>query len=193
MILIALAFYWHWAHEGKRYAPGVLIQSSPVQVNLNNAESWNFKSKNKEYRITPKAQYSFSARVLSVNRAYGDAAIGPEDIVIGWGAMSDQKVLDQLKISQDNMRYWYVSPRGGDWPIPMDEVALHAVNTHLIPANPVVEQTVKSARKGDLIQAKGYLVDVSRADGFFWNTSVGPSGFGDHSCKIIWLEELKIL
>jgi hypothetical protein len=34
-------------------------------------------------------------------------------------------------------------------------------------------------------------VDVSSDGGFYWHTSVDPSGFGDHSCKIIWVENLE--
>ena len=47
--------------------------------------------------------------------------------------MSDQTVLDQLKISQSMRFYWYeyrMPP-----PIPQDEIMKHSANLHIIPAN----------------------------------------------------------
>jgi hypothetical protein len=190
LLVLAAGVYWYQSAQGKRYPPGILIPNDPKMVMIDNGTPWKVRSKDKEYQITPRAEYTLDARVLSINKGYGDALIGPADITVGWGPMSDQQVLDRMKIWQDNMRYWYCAPKGGDWPIPMEEVALHAVNTHIIPADAEIEKRVNSVRKGDLIQVKGYLVDVTRPDGFSWNTSTDPRGFGDHSCKIIWVKEL---
>lgn len=189
-LALVVALYVLWP-SGKRYPPGVLIATEPRVVTVESATSWPFQSKDKSYDITPRAKYALEARVLSTNPDYGDALIGPVDIVVGWGPMSDSHVLDQLKIWQDNTRHWFCSPRGS-WPIPVGEAALHAVNTHIIPASPMVENHVKSLRKGDLIALEGSLVDVTRKDGFHWRTSVDPSGFGEHSCKIIWVEKLSV-
>lgn len=177
-------------NPGKRYPAGVLIPSTPQMEKISQMPPWSYQSKAKKYTLTARKSYAAEARVLSVNREYGDSMIGPLDIVIGWGPMSDQKVLDQIKIWQDNTRHWYCSPRGSDWPIPRQEVALHAVNTHIIPASPEIENQLKEIRKGDLIDIQGYLVDVSGEGGFSWRTSVDPMGFGEHSCKIIWVERI---
>jgi hypothetical protein len=187
LVLILAIRLWP---SGKRYPPGILIPSSPQMIKMEDAHSWPYRSRDKEYDITPRAKYTLKARVLSINKEYSDSRIGPVDIVVGWGAMSDQKVLDRIKIWQDNTRHWYCSPRGTDWPIDLDAVALQAVNTHIIPANPEIEKKVKSIGRGDLFEIKGFLVDVSSKSGFMWRTSVDPSGFGDHSCKIIWVESL---
>lgn len=189
LILLLGAVYFLW-FSGKRYSPGVLISDSPQLEMVEDVPPWTFQSRAKKYTITPRAKYSLQARVLSVNKEYSDSRIGPVDIVVGWGPMSDQSVLDKMKIWQDNTRHWYCAPRGGDWPIARQEVALHAVNTHIIPAGPDLEKQVKAIRKGDLIEIRGYLVDVSSEGGFTWRTSVDPLGFGEHSCKIIWVENL---
>jgi hypothetical protein len=187
MVLILACRLWP---SGKRYPPGILIPSSPQMARIDTTQSWSYTSKEKVYNITPRAKYALQARVLSINKEYDDTRIGPVDIVVGWGAMSDQKVIDGMKIWQDNTRHWYCSPGSNGWPIELDEIALHAVNTHIIPANMDIEKKVKSIRRGDLIDIKGFLVDVSSDLGFNWRTSVDPSGFGEHSCKIIWVEHL---
>jgi hypothetical protein len=189
--VLLLAAYWFWP-SGKRYPPGVLVPSQPRIVKIEDAQPWTYQSKDKPYSIAPQATYALEARVLSINKDYGDTLIGPVDITVGWGPMSDQSVLDRMQIWQDNTRRWYCRPKG-DWPVPMDQVALHAVNTHVIPANPQIEKQLLALGKGDLIAIEGKLVNVSRDDGFRWNTSVDPSGFGDHSCKIIWVESLRRL
>lgn len=185
---LLLVGWWFW-HGGRRYAPGVLIPSDPRIELIENGAPWPYQSKDKQYELTPRATYTAKARVLSVNADYGDALIGPVDLTLGWGPMSDQAVLDRMQIWQDNTRHWFCQPRG-DWPIAPGEVALHAVNTHIIPSTPQIEQAVLAVGNGDLIEVEGKLVDVHRKDGFHWNTSVDPSGFGDHSCKIIWVEKI---
>ncbi|MDQ7826142.1 MAG: hypothetical protein RDV48_25290 [Candidatus Eremiobacteraeota bacterium] len=191
IILMALiiAAYLLWP-SGKRYPPGVLIKSTPRMEMLEGAKSWSYRAGTREFTLTPRAQFAMEARVLSVNKEYDDVRIGPLDIVVGWGAMSDQKVLDGIRIWQDNTRHWFCMPRGREWPIPMDEVGGSAVNTHIIPADREIEKKLMALRKGDLISLKGLLVDVSGEQGFSWRTSVTPGGFGDHSCKIIWVQKL---
>lgn len=189
VVVILVAAWWLWP-DGKRYPPGVLVKDDPQMTLVQNGPSWTYRSKDRDYTLTAQAKYSAKARVLSINTDYGDTLIGPMDITIGWGPMSDQAVLDRLKIWQDNTRHWYVQPRG-DWPIPMGEVGGHAVNTHIIPATTQIETDLKGLGKGDLIAIEGQLVNVRRDDGFHWNTSVDPFGFGDHSCKIIWVESFR--
>jgi len=189
--IILLAVWWLWS-SGKRHAPGVLVSATPKIELIDRGEPWKFETKSRKFEIVPRAKYVLEARVLSVNTDYGDTQIGPLDVTVGWGRMSDQSVLDRMQIWQDNTRHWYVQPRG-DWPIPYDEVALSAVNTHVIPATPALEKELSSIGKGDVIALEGYLVNVNGENNFHWNTSVDPSGFGEHSCKIIWVEKFRTL
>lgn len=188
VLALLIVAWWLWP-DGRRYPPGVLISSDPKIEMMEGQSSFPYKSKDKAYDLTPRARYTLKARVLSINTDYGDSLIGPIDLTVGWGPMSDQAVLDRLKIWQDNTRHWFVKPRG-DWPIAADEVGRHAVNTHLIPASPQVEKTLASLGKGDLVDLEGALVDVTTKEGFRWNTSVDSFGFGDHSCKIVWVERV---
>lgn len=189
VILLALVAWWLWP-DGKRYPPGVLIQEEPKVELVENGAVWPYTNHDTEYEIVQRARYHLEARVLSINHAYADSLIGPADVTVGWGPMSDQKILDRMQIWQDNTRHWYCRPRG-EWPIPAEQVALHAVNTHVIPSTPAVRKALEALGKGDLVVVDGSLVDVRRPGGFHWNTSVDPSGFGEHSCKIIWVESLR--
>jgi hypothetical protein len=188
LAVVALVAWWLWP-SGRRWPPGVLVSADPRMELADEGAPWSYTSHGKEYQIVPRGRWSGEARVLSVNADYDDAAIGPLDLTIGWGKMSDQAVVDRMRIWQDNTRHWYCQPRG-EWPIPMEQVALHAVNTHLIPATSTVESDLRAIGKGDVVTLDGQLVDVRRNDGFHWNTSLEPGGFGDHSCKIIWVERV---
>lgn len=188
VIALLIVGWWLWP-DGRRHPPGVLVPTDPKIEMLEGATPFPIQSKDKTYELTPQARYTLKARVLSINLAYGDSLVGPLDLTVGWGPMSDQAVLDRLKIWQDNTRHWFVQPRG-EWPISSEEVGKHAVNTHLIPATPQIEKALTALGKGDLIDLEGKLVNVSRADGFRWNTSTDGFGFGDHSCKIVWVERV---
>lgn len=190
-VVLLVVAWWLWP-SGKRYPPGVLVPADPTITLVEGASPFPFESKDKRYDLTPRARYALQARVLSKNTDYADSLIGPLDLTVGWGPMSDQAVLDRMEIWQDNTRHWFCKPKG-EWPIPVDQVALHAVNTHLIPSSPQVETQLLALGKGDLVSINGTLVDVSRPDGFHWNTSVDASGFGDHSCKIVWVEKVSLL
>ena len=59
--------------------------------------------------LTPLAAFVLDARVLHRENYHYDsaAALIPVDLAVGWGPMSDQAVLDHLKISQASRFYYY--------------------------------------------------------------------------------------
>ena len=75
-------------------------------------------------------------RESCTGKVYGydrSAKLVPVDLAVGWGPMSDQAVLDRLKITQSMRFFWYEyqSP-----PIPKDQIISHSTNLHVIPADP---------------------------------------------------------
>jgi hypothetical protein len=61
---------------------------------------------------------------------------------------------------------------------------------HVIPADKDVESRLKKLRPGQIVTAKGYLVDVRGPAGFAWNTSLSRTDTGDGACEIFWVEAL---
>ena len=103
-IALASVAYWYF-HRPITYAPGVLIASEPEQINIiGSVKPIDYHA----FHLQPLAYFAIDARVLHrrIYRYDRPAALVPVDLALGWGPMSDQHVLDQLKISQSMRFYW---------------------------------------------------------------------------------------
>jgi len=56
-----------------------------------------------------------------------DSDLIPEDLALGWGPMSDNRVLRKIDISQSNRFYYWRAP--ADSPIGKDSIITHSANT----------------------------------------------------------------
>jgi hypothetical protein len=144
------------------------------------------------YQIEPVAEYSVRARVLSVERyRFGrEAELSPVDFALGWGPMSDDAVLDRLSISQANRWYQY---RWQDAP-PMEPalIATTSANTHLVPANDLIHDSLLRVRKGAIVRLSGYLINVRHADGWGWRSSLTRTDAGGGSCELMWVTAVEV-
>lgn len=185
-LVLSGLFYSHTTQRWVNYDKKVIIHKIPLQEDTHLAPF-----EHKGFTITPKSTFQIEARVLSKRRYFwGDgSALAPVDFALGWGPMSNYHVLKNLKITQ--FARWY-SFRYKQPPIPKQEIISHSANMHLIPANKTVEKTINSVRRGEVILIKGYLVNVSKKDGWYWNTSLTRTDTGHGSCELIWVEEIKI-
>ena len=101
--------------------------------------------------------------------------------------MSDQSVLDQLKISQSMRFYWYeyrLPP-----PIPQDEIVRHSTNIHIIPANDSIASACESLRAGELIHLQGELVEATGPGIGTWRSSLRRDDTGNGACELLLVEE----
>jgi len=187
VVLVILAVR-HWEQRAIVHDPGVLVPEMPRQVDLANPEPFRVEG----FVLTPRAEFRLRARVLSrENYSLGDEAdLSPVDLALGWGVMSDQAVLDRIAIRQGGR--WYYTRYDHPAPISDRQIINHSGNMHMIPANDWVEDKLDDVRTGDLIQARGFLVDVDRDDGFYWRTSRSRADTGGGSCEIFYLEQLHI-
>ena len=145
-----------------------------------------------EFRLTHRATFDLRARVLSI-QAYrwgGQAELSPFDFALGWGVMSDQSVLDRITISQSGR--WYYTRYALPAPIGDGQIITNSSNMHMIPANDWVRKKLSQVRKGNILQIKGYLVDVDADSGFIWRTSLRRDDTGNGSCEIFYVESLFI-
>ena len=146
----------------------------------------------RDYDLTAVAQYEITARVLGTKRYWSrEGKLVPYDVALGWGPMSDQAVLDQLKISQGNRFFFYQWQRQP--PIPIAEIVRHASNHHIISANREVASAVAQLQRGQCVRLRGRLVNVSRPDGFSWNTSTTRADSGNGACEIFYVEEIRVV
>lgn len=193
-IIVALFVFgaWHqWHQRSQRpvaHSEGVLVSTEPRQVNLERGPTWQKDA----YTIKAKAEFEIEARVLS-KELYSlgrEADLSPVDLALGWGVMSDSGVLKHLTISQANRFYFYRwenepprSPR---------EIATHSANMHMVPASDAIAAKLKKVRPGEIVHLRGYLVEISASDGWFWNSSMTREDTGDGACELVRVESVDI-
>ena len=178
---VALAYLLarQWEEQPISHPPGVLVPQSPVQVNL---EPSSFIVD--DYLLTRRARFEIHARVLS-SESYllgREADLSPLDLALGWRAMSDQSVLDRLKITQSGR--WYRTSYDHPAPLADQQIISNSSNMHMIPAAKGVQRTLKHLRHGDLVTIRGFLVDVDHDSGWNWRTSMTRDDTGAGACEL---------
>ena len=109
----------------------------------------------KDHTFVATARYEITARVLrkEIYRIDGGADLAPVDLGLGWGAMSDTRVVDQLEFSQMG-RFLYWKPK--DWtsfPLSPSQTIAHAAQVHAIPADADIERKLRKLRPGQVVHA----------------------------------------
>ena len=186
--ILAAIFGWNYLHRPITYSPGILVSAEPAQT-----ATTDMPFAYGAYQLTPLAQFTLDARVLhrKIYRWDRQAALVPVDLALGWGPMSDQSVLDQVKITQSMRFYWFeykLSP-----PISKEEIISHSTNVHIIPSTPAIASQCKSLRTGTLVHLSGDLVEVTATELGTWKSSLSRTDTGDGACELMWVTEMSIL
>ena len=143
------------------------------------------------WRLTPRARYDITARILSREDYAFDslADLIPEDLALGWGPMSDNRVLGAFEITQ-GVRFYSWRPTQS-LPIPRQAVIEHSANTHVIPADVQVRRQLQRLRVGQVVHLTGFLVDGVRDNGGYIHTSLTRSDSGPGSCEVMLVEQVE--
>lgn len=183
-------YYWYdgrpISHEGK----GQVVPVQPLQT-VTKAKVFGFGD---GFTVLPLADFDITARVLSRKRYWmgTEAELAPVDLALGWGQMSDDKVLSELKISQSGRWYRWRS-RSRNLPVPRDQIEHNSANMHLVPADDDIESLIKSAKKGDIVRLKGHLVRINKGNGWHWQSSLSRTDTGNGACEVIFVKEFEII
>lgn len=179
LLLLAVAWY---RFQPVKFKDGPVAPDFPRQRML---ESPSFEHMG--YTVTPVASFELEALVLGAKH-YNWGRTGrlvPVDLALGWGPMSDGKVVRKIGIHQYNRFYhWWTR----DSIIQRREIEINSANMHLIPAREDVAREMKKAKRGQVVSIEGLLVNVSGADGWRWNTSLTREDIGWGACELIWVE-----
>jgi hypothetical protein len=183
--LALLAFYWEGSDA--RRAPGVLVPYEPEQNNLARSTPWLYR----DTKVTPLAEFRIRARVLLTNHYWWgrEASVSPVDLTLGWRLMSNQEVLDGLHLYSLSRAYAW-SGRNGRLPAAADEIATHSANMHMVPATPAIAERLRSIHRGDVIDLRGYLVEIAFPNGGIWRSSLTRNDTGNGACELVWVEDL---
>jgi len=176
---------WWWQGRPVAQPPGVLAPLDPLQTEPQSTKTWTYH----DHRITPLARFELRARVLSVERYHFDrpAELSPVDFALGWGPMSDSRILEAFTIRQSDRWYFWSS---ANLPIPAADVISHSANMHMIPANGSVRNYLLSVKTGQLVELRGQLIRADGKDGWHWASSLTRTDTGDGSCEVVWVESV---
>jgi hypothetical protein len=180
---------WHqWRLRPVHPADGPLAQSEPLQTDLEDSPT----VVHGRWILTPRARYDITARILSREDYSFDAIsdLVPEDLALGWGPMSDNRVLDAFEITQ-SVRFYSWRPKR-QLPIPRKDVIEHSANTHVIPADPSIRLQLERLRTGQVVHLTGELVDGVRDDGRWIHTSLTRSDSGPGACEVMLVEQVDV-
>ena len=169
------------------YPPSVEAPYLPIQTKLPNAYSFSFKGQ----QITLLAEFDIEAKVLSrEDYSYDEAsALSPVDFALGWGRMSDDKVIENLDITQS--RRWY-RWRVDELPIPRREIEQSSANMHMVPATHKIEAILDDVDEGDIVHIRGYLMRSDTTEGRHWVSSLTRDDTGGGACEIIFVQDIRI-
>ncbi len=188
LLLAAAIFTWHQLHRPIEYPPGILISSEPEQTQtVDSSMTYG------DYQLTPLAHFALDARVLHRKTYRWDqrASLVPVDLALGWGPMSDQRVLDQINITQSMRFYWFAYRLPA--PISNEQIISHSTNVHIIPATREIASRCKSLRAGELVHLNGDLVEATGHGLSPWRSSLSRTDTGNGACELMWVSELSIL
>ena len=191
MIVLAAMGLWQgydiWQQRPVHPADGPVAPDDPQQTDAGDAPVTALG----RWRLTPRARYDITARILSREDYHFDllSDLVPEDLALGWGPMSDNRVLHAFEITQ-GARFYSWMPKGA-LPIPRQAVVEHSANTHVIPADAVVRRELKRLRVGQVVHLTGFLVDAVRDDGAHISTSLTRSDTGPGACEVVLVQEVE--
>ena len=188
---IALALYiawggWHWLQTRPVHPPdGILAADDPQQFDVDSGAQIRLG----RWTLTERATYQITARVLGNERYRFDALadLVPEDLALGWGPMSDNRVLRGIDITQSNRFYYW---RSAALPLPREVIITHSANTHVIPRSQAIATLLSRVRPGQVITLTGTLVDGRRNDGMSIKTSMTRSDSGAGACEVLLVSDV---
>jgi hypothetical protein len=180
---------WNWYSGRPFHQPdGVLAADDPQQTNLPTGD----KVQVGRWTLTVRADYRITARVLARERYHFDALadLVPEDLALGWGPMSDSRILRAIDISQSNRFYYWRAQQSS--PLPRESIITHSANTHVIPQNKMIARQLSRLRPGQVVTLSGELVDGVRDDGRWIKTSMVRDDTGAGACEVLLVTDVAL-
>jgi hypothetical protein len=167
--------------------PGVVAGLAPEQRSIGDQTA----VERGDFRLRPRAEFEATVRILrredySLDRI---SRLAPTDFAVGWGPMSDGRVLADIEISQGNRFYYW---RTDNWPIDRDEIEANSANWHVIPENEAVARSLEQLRAGSIVRFSGRLVDIEGSDGGM-RTSLSRTDTGAGACEILLASSARVL
>lgn len=190
LLLSYVAFgAWNWLANRPVKAPdGILAPDEPLQGEVPDGATL----RSGRWTLKVRAHYRITARILGLERYHFDAlaSLIPEDLALGWGPMSENKILRGLDISQSDRFYFWRAAAGE--PLAKEAIIAHSANTHVIPENSLIAGRLSRLRRGEVVTLTGDLVDGVRDDGLWIKTSLVRTDSGAGACEVMLVREMAV-
>lgn len=191
LFIIGAVIYGSWTRFAERPvhpADGELAATEPRQSEIESAQTLNMG----RWTLTPRAHYDITARVLGRENYNFDmlSDLMPEDLALGWGPMSDNRVLEHLEISQSGRFYFWKMPQSAA--LDPQSITTHSANTHVIPNDGLVARQLAALRVGQVVHLQGDLVDGTREDGRWIKTSLVRTDTGAGACEVLLVRSVEV-
>ena len=166
------------AAQAPRPADGVLVGGEPVYGGLDFQPGWMPLG---AFEQMPAGTIDVTARVLA-RQDYPSTGMGevfPTDLVLGWGAMSDNRVIDHVSIRLAD-RGLAVAPDAAAGLSAREARAL----TMVLAVHSDFQAhaaALDALRVGDVIHLYGWQLKVKAADGSVWNGGSGREEIGERA------------
>lgn len=172
---------------------------APIQTPAHN-EPFEIEVNEQTYKITPLFFYELTGVVVSLSDADGfnniwhhrrwKDFINVRDLCVIWNPNVDSGVYQQLDFSSDSWTCWITWPRGKK----TKKFYANALsNNHLLTNDLIVKKELASAQIGDVITAKGMLVNYENlTNGYKRGTSTTRTDGGQGACETIYLSDFRI-
>jgi hypothetical protein len=189
LLATAMLFALWKLYSGRdiEHPPGILAAAEPVQREIDSAPLIERGA----FRLRPRAEFSATVRILRrEDYSLGELArLVPTDYAVGWGPLSDSRVLEDIEITQSNRFYFW---RTEHWPVDRATIESHSANWHVIPDNAAVRAVLGKVRRGSIVTFEGELVDVDGAEGRL-ATSLSRSDTGAGACEVLLARSASIV
>lgn len=180
------------------------VLNDPLQYKIDNASIISFHKNNYSYELTPLYDYEVNGLIVSkIN--YKKFSIEkfdktfPYDLCLIWGSNVGSGLYRNKTINFSQDCRWCFVQWHGDVYFNWDNFS----NNHLLVTDSNLENKLGSLVVGDQVKIKGKLVNVKArligksgsfdASEYIWNSGVDKTGLGAGACKVIYVEDIKIL
>jgi hypothetical protein len=185
ILVLAVSFYL-WDQRPIKHGAGVLAPDAPTVQR-------GFQMTGHEiqhYTLQPRYRIEGTSRILSNQRYWFDekSTLSPVDFVLGWGKMSDERIIDQIKtpIRGRDYKIDVIRP-----PLTFNQIRSELFYMHAIPADEEIEEKLKKLKTGNVIKYKGYLVDVHDRSGILWRTSLQNGQPKLDSAQLVYITDIE--
>jgi hypothetical protein len=198
-LALVVSLFFRYRLPDNSLALEALLQA-PVQSEEGIPEPFDITRKDVTYTVTPLYSYELwglivsyhhSASFVDISHRQWKDFINTKDVCVIWGRNIETGVYKRMSFKNRDFTCYYRYPDRETGQL-FTENALS--NNHLLPADPLVADTVLKARKGDQVRFKGWLVSYGiKGTPYARRSSTVRNDRGNGACEVVYVTEFEIL